>query len=199
MEQYVGVIGPTALQVGTSLAAAVAWGIENPYSGAHFPETLPTDFIIRATKPWLGQWVSERHDWSPLKNCESMATKESWRTYGQGEGERNSDDATLKEADIPEFVDDGNSSDSETEETTSPRATSYDHVDRSPSQAKVASVSSESLHLTRSRSMSITSETSSSEASSRSVSPDPTWRRFGSDDSTWQFTNFITQPPAYAM
>jgi len=65
LSDYVGYVGPTALQVGCSLAAAVCWGIMNPNAGANFPENLPSDFIIGLTKPWLGRWVSVRHDWTP--------------------------------------------------------------------------------------------------------------------------------------
>jgi len=65
MEDLVGSVGATALQVGCSLASAVYWGILNPFMGAHFPESLPTDFVVEFTKPWLGTWVSQRYDWSP--------------------------------------------------------------------------------------------------------------------------------------
>jgi len=68
MFDLVGYVGPTTLQVGSSLAAAVCWGIMNPNSGANFPENLPSDFIIGLAKPWLGTWVSVRHDWKPSSN-----------------------------------------------------------------------------------------------------------------------------------
>jgi len=65
MSCLVGHVGPTTLQVGCSLAAAICWGIMNPNSGANFPENLPSDFIVGLAKPWLGTWVSVRHDWKP--------------------------------------------------------------------------------------------------------------------------------------
>lgn len=67
MVELVGVVGPTALQVGASLAAAVCWGIQHPNAGAHFPETLPTDFILELAQPWLGPWVSVRNNWLPTR------------------------------------------------------------------------------------------------------------------------------------
>jgi len=68
MSDLVGPIGPTALQVGCSLAAAVCWGIMNPNSGANFPEDLPSDFVVGIAKPWLGTWVSVRTDWKPTSD-----------------------------------------------------------------------------------------------------------------------------------
>jgi len=65
MEGIVGSVGATALQVGATLAAAIYWGMLNPNTGAHFPETLPTDFILEVTKPWLGTWVSHHCNWKP--------------------------------------------------------------------------------------------------------------------------------------
>jgi len=41
-----GFVGPTALQVGASLAAAICWAIMNPEAGANLPEYLPSDVIV---------------------------------------------------------------------------------------------------------------------------------------------------------
>jgi len=67
MTDLVGFVGPTALQVGASLAAAICWGIQNPKSGANLPEHIPSDVVVNLARPWLGKFVSVRHDWKPVE------------------------------------------------------------------------------------------------------------------------------------
>jgi len=74
----VGHVGPTALQVGCSLAAAICWAIRNPNMGANFPENLPSQYIVDLAKPWLGSWVSVRSDWKP--NSAELSRKSSTTT-----------------------------------------------------------------------------------------------------------------------
>jgi hypothetical protein len=96
----VGVVGPTSLQVGASLAAAVCWGILNPNSGANFPENLPSEFILKLALPWLGEWKSVAHDWRPCSDFKlessaspSMASKDSSESSSSDDSdEENSDD-----------------------------------------------------------------------------------------------------------
>jgi len=100
MAVHVGVIGPTALQVGASLAAAVCWGIQNPNSGAHFPESLPTDFILELVKPWLGTWVSIRHNWLPTCTPEVRFEKKFDRNFPLNESESDSESGESDESEL---------------------------------------------------------------------------------------------------
>jgi len=58
----------TTLQVAVSVLAALAWLIENPNQGVRLPDELPHDFILEVAKPYLGPFVSQPVDWTPLKN-----------------------------------------------------------------------------------------------------------------------------------
>jgi len=53
----------TSAQVGISLVASLIWAIENQNEGVHFPDTLPTDFILKICKPFLGDFVSIPKYW----------------------------------------------------------------------------------------------------------------------------------------
>jgi len=87
----VGHVGPTALQVGCSLAAAICWAIGNPNMGANFPENLPSQVIVDLAKPWLGSWVSERYDWKP-NNSADISRKSSPTTTTSSSSSSDSDD-----------------------------------------------------------------------------------------------------------
>jgi len=91
----VGVVGPTALQVGASLASAVCWGILNPNSGANFPENLPSQFIMQHALPWLGEWKSVAHEWNPCSNfkLEALATPSMVSKDSTSESSSSSDDS----------------------------------------------------------------------------------------------------------
>jgi len=91
----VGVVGPTSLQVGASLASAVCWGILNPNSGANFPENLPSQFIMQHALPWLGEWKSVAHDWKPCANfkLEAPATPSMVSKDSTSESSSSSDDS----------------------------------------------------------------------------------------------------------
>jgi len=67
MTHLFGFVGPTALQVGASLAAAICWAIMNPKAGANLPEHIPSDVIFSLARPWLGNVVSVRHDVRPAE------------------------------------------------------------------------------------------------------------------------------------
>jgi homospermidine synthase len=58
----------TTLQVAAGVIAAILWMLENPRQGICVPEDLPHDFILNIAKPYLGKFVSEASDWTPLKN-----------------------------------------------------------------------------------------------------------------------------------
>jgi len=171
MEQLVGSIGPTALQVGATLAAAVYWGILHPWSGAHFPETIPTDVIIQAVKPWLGTWVSQRHQWSPLLSKSLDQIGEDSSTMDSPTGAETGDTETETETD----------SESDSEASIP--------VDCSP-----AAANEESPPAVRARSSSLSAAVCNDDRlSSRSPSPE---HRQG--DNMWQFSNFLAPPPQYA-
>jgi homospermidine synthase len=58
----------TTMQVAIGAVSAVMWMIENPHKGVCVPDQLPYDHILRTAKPYLGRFVSEASDWTPLKN-----------------------------------------------------------------------------------------------------------------------------------
>lgn len=58
----------TTLQVAISAVAAAKWMIENPKRGFLLPDDLPHKEILSTTKPYLGKFISEPIDWTPLKN-----------------------------------------------------------------------------------------------------------------------------------
>ena len=58
----------TTLQVAASLLAAVKWMLDNPSSGVMLPDDLPHEEILRVAKPYLGPYLNEAVDWTPLDN-----------------------------------------------------------------------------------------------------------------------------------
>jgi len=44
------------------------WMIENPASGVLLPEDLPHDRVLEISRPYLGDFLSLRSDWTPLKD-----------------------------------------------------------------------------------------------------------------------------------
>jgi homospermidine synthase len=58
----------TTMQVAIGVVGAVMWMIENPHRGVCVPDDLPYDHILNIAKPYLGRFVSEASDWTPLKN-----------------------------------------------------------------------------------------------------------------------------------
>jgi len=56
------------MQVAISVVAAVSWMIENPNRGVVAPDDLPHDYVLKISKPYLGNWISTPSDWTPLKN-----------------------------------------------------------------------------------------------------------------------------------
>jgi homospermidine synthase len=44
------------------------WMLENQNKGLKVPDELPYDYILNIAKPYLGRFVSEVSDWTPLKN-----------------------------------------------------------------------------------------------------------------------------------
>ncbi len=58
----------TTMQVAIGVVSAVMWMIENPAKGLLLPDDLPHDYILNIAKPYLGKFVSEASDWTPLSN-----------------------------------------------------------------------------------------------------------------------------------
>jgi len=58
----------TTIQVALGVISAAIWAIENPNKGFCLPDDLPHDYVLKIAKPWLGKFVSQPYDWTPLKN-----------------------------------------------------------------------------------------------------------------------------------
>lgn len=58
----------TTTQVAIGVVGALMWMIENPYCGFCLPDDLPYEKILNIAKPYLGKFVSEASDWTPVKN-----------------------------------------------------------------------------------------------------------------------------------
>ena len=58
----------TTVQVAISVMAATVWLIEHPEEGVCVPDDLPYARILEIAKPYLGTYVSQPVDWTPLAN-----------------------------------------------------------------------------------------------------------------------------------
>jgi homospermidine synthase len=58
----------TTMQVAIGVVSAAMWMIENPRKGLKLPDDLPHDYILDIARPYLGKFVSEPSDWTPLSN-----------------------------------------------------------------------------------------------------------------------------------
>lgn len=65
----------TTMQVAISVVAATMWMIENPEEGVVVPDELPHDYVLKIAKPYLGKWISQGYDWTPLKNRDTTFEK----------------------------------------------------------------------------------------------------------------------------
>ncbi len=70
-------VNATTLQVAASVMSATLWMIKNPTQGVCVPDDLPHREILMTAKPYLGPFVSQPVDWTPLKNWDS-----SFERYG---------------------------------------------------------------------------------------------------------------------
>lgn len=59
-------VNATAVQVASGVLAGLVWAIRNPNRGLCLPEDLPHREILDTARPYLGQMVSMRSDWTPL-------------------------------------------------------------------------------------------------------------------------------------
>jgi homospermidine synthase len=58
----------TTMQVAISVVAATLWMIENPSEGVKVPDELPHGHVLDVSKPYLGNFISTRSDWTPLRD-----------------------------------------------------------------------------------------------------------------------------------
>lgn len=58
----------TTMQVAIGVVSAAMWMINNPRRGFCVPDDLPHDFVLKVSRPYLGQLVSKPSDWTPFKN-----------------------------------------------------------------------------------------------------------------------------------
>ncbi len=65
----------TTLQVAISVVAAAMWMIENPKRGVRLPDDIDYKFILDISLPYIRPFISQRVDWTPLKNLNTKFTK----------------------------------------------------------------------------------------------------------------------------
>jgi homospermidine synthase len=56
------------MQVAIGVVSGIMWMMENPAKSVRVPDDLPHEYILNIAKPYLGKFVSEPSDWTPLKN-----------------------------------------------------------------------------------------------------------------------------------
>lgn len=66
--RLIGHQNATTMQVAIGVVSAAMWMIENPRAGLRLPDDLPHDYVLNIAKPYLGKFVSEPSDWTPLKD-----------------------------------------------------------------------------------------------------------------------------------
>ena len=56
------------MQVAIGVVSAIMWMLENPNEGVCEPDDISHEYILDIAKPYLGRFVSESSEWTPLKN-----------------------------------------------------------------------------------------------------------------------------------
>jgi homospermidine synthase len=64
----------TTLQVAISIVAAAIWAMRHPQNGFCLPDDLDHEEVLEICRPFLGPFVSEAVDWTPLKNLDLKYT-----------------------------------------------------------------------------------------------------------------------------
>ena len=62
----------TTMQVAISVVAAVSWMIEHPNESLCTPENLPHEYILKISKPYLGNFISKAVDWNPIMHYKNV-------------------------------------------------------------------------------------------------------------------------------
>lgn len=75
----------TTIQVAIGVCTAIMWMLENPELGLLMPEDIPHDFVLGIAKPWLGKFVSEKADWTPLKNFKNAFASHNGRVTDEAD------------------------------------------------------------------------------------------------------------------
>lgn len=75
----------TTIQVAIGVCTAIMWMLENPELGLLMPEDIPHDFVLGIAKPWLGKFVSEKADWTPLKNFKNAFASHNGRVVDEAD------------------------------------------------------------------------------------------------------------------
>ncbi|MBI4549307.1 MAG: homospermidine synthase [Candidatus Omnitrophica bacterium] len=65
----------TTLQVACSVVAAALWMLANPKKGLRLPDDIDHQFVLDIAVPYIKPFVSQRVDWTPLKNLNTKFTK----------------------------------------------------------------------------------------------------------------------------
>ncbi len=70
-------VNATAVQVAAGVLAGTLWALRHPRRGICLPEDLPHREILDAARPYLGEVVSIRSDWTPLSRHREYFEEES--------------------------------------------------------------------------------------------------------------------------
>jgi len=62
----------TTLQVAGGLVGAITWMIEHPNEGVCLPDDVPYEHVLSIAMPYLGNFISQGYDWTPLKTKPAM-------------------------------------------------------------------------------------------------------------------------------
>ncbi len=73
----------TTIQVAIGVCTAIMWMLEHPELGLLMPEDIPHDFVMNIAKPWLGEFVSRKEDWTPLKGYKNAFPHNNGRTVDE--------------------------------------------------------------------------------------------------------------------
>jgi homospermidine synthase len=58
----------TTLQVAAGMLGAILWLLDHPDEGVCLPDDLPHEAVLKVARPYLGPFVSQAADWTPLDN-----------------------------------------------------------------------------------------------------------------------------------
>ena len=62
----------TSLQVTAAVLAGLIWALEHPRQGIVEPEEMDFERVLEIAKPYLGEVIGVRGDWTPLDNRENL-------------------------------------------------------------------------------------------------------------------------------
>jgi len=62
----------TSLQVTAAVLAGVIWALEHPRQGIVEPEEMDFERVLEIARPYLGEIIGIRGDWTPLDGRETL-------------------------------------------------------------------------------------------------------------------------------